>query len=128
MIQTGIQIKDIVVGDDFRVQRTYTGLPTGITISKAWLTVKQSESQLDAAALITKEITAAITSDGSITDPDTTDGAIAMYFDLTRAETAAALPNSIYIYDVQVKVSDGAIHTLEKGTISFILGVTDANT
>lgn len=128
MTKTGIQIKDVVIGDDLRVQRTYTGVPTGLTVTKAWLTVKKSERQIDADALITKEITGAITGDGTITDADTTGGSIAMYFDLTRPETAPAKPNLAYVYDVQVKTNDGAIHTLEKGTLVFILGVTDAIT
>ena len=126
MTKTGEKILDVVIGDDFRIQRTYTSLPAGLTITKAWLTIKTSEKTLDASALIQKSITAAITSAGSITDADTTGGSIAMYFDLTRTETATAQRNLPYVYDVQVKVSDGSIHTMEKGQIIFILGVTDA--
>jgi hypothetical protein len=126
MTKTGVQIRGVVIGDDFRVQRTYTSLPTGLSITKAWMTVKESDRQSDAAALLQKEITASVTADGQITDADTTGGSIGLYFDLARAETGAARHSSPYVYDVQIQVSDGAIHTLEKGTIVFILGVTDA--
>lgn len=131
MTKTGIKIQEVAIGDDFRIQRTYTSLPTGITITKAWLTVKRSERDTDANALFpSKVITTSLNSSGQITDADTTGGSIAMFFDLAKTDTGAVnvLPNIPYIYDVQVKVSDGAIHTLEKGTIAFIRGVTDAAT
>lgn len=124
MTNTGQKIKDIAVGDAFRIQRTYTSLPTGITITKAWMTAKTSERVLDAAALFQKEITVALNADGQITDAETTDGAVAMFFDLTPANTIAALPNVEYVYDIQVLTSDGKPHTMEKGTIVFIKQVT----
>lgn len=128
MTKTGVEIRDVVIGDDFRIQRTYTGLPTGMSIAKAWLTIKESDRQIDADALLQNEITTSVTAAGQITDADTTGGDIALYFDLARAETATARHVQPYLYDVQIQVSDGSIHTLEKGTIVFILGVTDANT
>lgn len=127
MTKIGIKIENVVIGDDFRVRRTYTSLPTGVTITKAWLTLKESESQDDDDALALKEITGTLGAAGHITDADTTGGSIAMFFDLSRTETADA-KSMPYVYDVQVKASDGAIHTLEKGTIRFIRGVTDADT
>lgn len=126
MTETEIKIKDVALGDDFRIQRIYTSLPTGLTISKAWLTVKRSDRDLDASALFQREITTSGTSSGQITDADTTGGSIAMFFEIVPANTAAAKPNIEYVYDVQVKTSGGQIHTLEKGKISFIRGVTDA--
>lgn len=126
MTKTGVQIKNIVIGDDFRIQRTYEGLPTGVVIDTAWLTIKKKESDLDAAALIQKEITTSATSSGEITDEDTTGANLAMYFDLTDTETLTAKAGIAYLYDIQVKTAGGAIHTLERGTITFIKQITIA--
>lgn len=126
MTKTGEKITDVVIGDDFRVKRTYTDLPTGITISKAWLTAKRSDRLADDDALFQKEITASLDTDGQITDADSTGGSIAMYFDVAAADSADAVPNVDYVYDIQILTSEGDIHTLEKGTIAFIRGVTEA--
>lgn len=125
MTRTGVRIDPVVIGDDFRVRRTYTGLPTGTVITTAWFTVKTSESVPDGSALIQKVITTSATSNGQITDADTADGILEMFFDPNRTETALALAQD-YVYDIQVKSSSGQIYTLEKGTIPFILGVTAA--
>lgn len=81
MTRTGVRIDPVVIGDDFRVRRTYTGLPTGTVITTAWFTVKTSESVPDGSALIQKMITVTPTSNGQITDADTTDGILEMFFD-----------------------------------------------
>jgi hypothetical protein len=127
MTKAGEKIEPVVMGDDFTIQRTYTNVPTGVTITKAWLTIKASDRQIDADALMQLDITTAGGNpNGQITDADTTDGIIAMVFKLPRAKTALAQPNLQYGYDVQVKASDGLIHTMELGTISFTRGRTDA--
>lgn len=129
MTKTGVKIKDVVIGDEFRIQRTYTGLPTGMTITKAWFTVKSSDRLADVDALFPSVvITGTLTAAGHITDADTTGGDLAMFFELTKSNTGEAVPGIEYVYDVQVKRSGGEIHTLEKGTIAFIRGVTDAAT
>lgn len=126
MTSTGQKIYPIVMGDDFTIQRTYTDVPVGGTITKAWLTIKASDRQVDADALMQLDITASLTANGQITDADTTGGSIAMEFKLPRAKTSLATPNVPYGYDVQVLASDGLIHTMELGSISFIRGRTDA--
>jgi hypothetical protein len=126
MTKAGEKIEPVVMGDDFTIQRTYTNVPTGVTITKAWLTVKASDRQIDADALMQLDITTSLTANGQITDADTTDGIIAMVFKLPRAKTALAQPGLQYGYDVQVKASDGLIHTMELGSISFTRGRTDA--
>jgi len=121
-----VQIEGYVSGDDLRITRTYTELPDGIIISKAYLTIKERLIDSDAEAIIQKTITSAEDASGSITDPDTTGGSIALYFDLSSAETLELLPVTIYAYDVQVITQAGAIYTCEKGTIVMHQGVTDA--
>jgi hypothetical protein len=124
MTKTGVKIKGIVIGDAFRVSRTYTGLPTGATIAKAYLTIKKSTGQADSAALLQKSITTTLSASGQITDALTSsDGQIALYFDVSETESANAKPID-YVYDISVELSTGETHTLEMGTISFIKGVT----
>jgi hypothetical protein len=122
--KTDVKIENVVQGDDFRVQRTYVALPTGVTIDKAWFTVKRHRALPDSEALLMKEITTTQTADGHIIDPITDNGNLGMYFELTKMETGNARPGAIYTYDVQIKSTTGAIHTLERGTIQFIRGNT----
>lgn len=126
MTKTGEKIGPIVIGDDFTIQRTYIDIPVGGTITKAWLTIKESDRQLDAAALMQLDITPTLGPNGQITDADTTGGSISMVFKLPRAKTGLAKPGLSYGLDVQVLVSDGLIHTMELSGIYFIRGRTDA--
>jgi hypothetical protein len=120
------KIGPIVIGDDFTIQRTYTTLEAGVTITKAWLTIKESDRQLDVDSLMQLPITTSLTANGQITDPDTTDGTISMVFKLPRAKTILAKPRFDYGLDVQVLASDGLIHTMELRGIYFVRGRTDA--
>lgn len=118
-------LKPIVRGDTRKVERTFTGLPTGETIDKAWLTVKTTTSVSD-PGLFQVEITTTATADGQITDASTSDGKIAMYFIISGTDSAAATGGAEYIYDIQVRTSTGTIHTLVMGTVTFYDGVTAA--
>jgi hypothetical protein len=126
MTKTDIKIKNVVIGDAIRIVRTYTGLPSGATVSKAYLTCKKKLTLVDADALFQKEITASSSADGHVTDATSTDGQIGMYFDIAEADTTSAKALTNYYYDVQIELSGGETHTLEIGTIGFIKGVTDA--
>lgn len=122
-------LNPIAKGDARTVRRTFTKLPPGAVITKAWLTIKQSDRDSDAQALIQKDITTSLTAKGRITDADTDDGQIAMFFEITKEDTAqsAINPNQAYLFDIQVLRSTGQPHTLAKGAVSFFRGVTDAN-
>jgi hypothetical protein len=119
-------LKPIVRGDTRRIERTFTGLPTGYTISAAWLTIKSRFRDTDNAALIRKSITAINGQDGQITDSTTADGSITLRFDLSSAETLLAKAGIEYLYDIQVRTTSGEIHTLAVGTLNFHDGVTIA--
>lgn len=123
------KLNPIAKGDARTVRRTFKKLPTGVAISKAWLTIKSREKDADAQALIQKDITVSLTAKGQITDADTTDGQIAMFFEIAKEDTAQATikVNVDYPFDIQVLRSTGQPHTLVKGTVRFFLGVTDAN-
>lgn len=125
MTKTGVKIDSVVIGDDFRVSRVYMGLPTGITLTTAWFTVKTSESVPDGAALLQKVITPVESPSGHIVTASTANGFLEMFFDPTKIETGVALVQD-YVYDIQVKTDQGKIYTLEKGIVSFITGVTNA--
>jgi hypothetical protein len=124
MMKTGVKIKPVAIGDDFVVRRTYTTLPPGTVITKAWFSVKKSEKESDGQALIFKEITAAPSANGQITIANTAGGTLAMFFNPNRTETIKAKAGLDYIHDVKVLASNGDIHTLEKGNIPFFSGVT----
>ncbi len=127
MTKVGVKLKNWTVGDDKQIKRTYTGLQSGVTVTLGWLTLKKKEKDPDSAALIQKPILSTTSSHGRITDFYSASGQIAMYFNVLRADIVSAKPGVEYVYDIQVKTSSGAIHTLEKGTISFIRGVTEAS-
>jgi len=111
------RIKDFMCGDSLRVERTILSLPTGLTVSKAWLTIKADATDLDAAALVQLSITSTLTSSGQITDVGTTSGDGALRFTLTPAQTLLLTPEQVYVWDCQVLLSDGGIYTPCAGSI-----------
>ena len=126
MTKTNVSITNLVIGDSKRIKRTYTGLPTGSTVSTAYFTAKRRETQADAAAVVQKTITVTAGSSGQVTTADTTDGEIALYFDLTATETEGFTAGVSYAYDIEVVLSGGEKHTMEKGSMTWINGITGA--
>jgi len=117
------RITHLVTGDAARIQRTYTGLLAPIIITKAWLTIKRLATAPDSAAIIGPiVITTAQTSAGQITDAAT--DTLAMYFDLTAADTELMRPHIPYSYDIQVLTANGDPYTCEIGRFSMLQGVT----
>ncbi len=111
------RILDFVCGDSLRVERTILGLPTGLTLTKAWFTVKATETDADAAAMFQLSITTTLTSAGQITDAGTTSGEGTVRFTATPAQTLLLTPDQVYAWDVQILLSDTGIYTPCKGTI-----------
>lgn len=128
MTYTGAVLKPIVRGDDRRVIINLSSTPTGHTVTKAWLTIKRKAADLDAAALIQKEITSVLSAEGEITDEISDSGTLAMYFELLNTETgvAAIKANKTYYFDCQLLLSNGKIHTAVSGTVRFLPSYTDA--
>lgn len=107
---------EIVRGNDFDVIRTITDVPEGTTLTKAWLTIKQYETQLDAEAVLQKVITSVLTPGvGQITDTGA-DETASVIFQLTNANTLL-LTAYMYFYDIKVLTASGVLRTVEKGTI-----------
>ena len=97
-----MRIVGYVGGDDLRISRTYTGLAGGISVSRAYLTIKRLATYSDSTAILQKQITTSEGVTGQITDDTTTGGSLALYFDLTGAETGTMTPLVPYHYDVQI--------------------------
>lgn len=123
----GVEIYRLVAGDTWKLIRTYTGLQTGVTISKVYFTVKNAATDTDANAIFQKSITGTLTSSGQITTATTTAGTIVFNIIASRTDTALLTPEVEYYYDLQGIGSDGAVYTFETGTVTPQRGVTDAS-
>src|SRR5262245_41037015 len=86
------KIDTLVAGDTWKIIRNFTGLPTGNTFTKVYLTIKAKETDADLAAIVQKSITASLTADGQITAQDSNAGTISFFFTLAAATTALLTP------------------------------------
>lgn len=123
MTDLSVAITGFVAGDNLEVRRAVQELPAAL--ADAWLTVKHHRLQPDAAAVLQKHITATdvpgtgqiVTAGGDGIDGD-------LRFDLTGIDTET-LGTRSYVYDIQVKLEDGTIYTIELGTVQLTGGVTE---
>lgn len=114
----------IVRGDVFPLRRTINKLPSGRTVVEGWLTVKTAIADADVAAIFQKIITAAdVAGTGQIEDTGA-DGSAVVRFDLTAANTTAMTAGTNYYYDIQVRLDNNDILTLENGFTSAQTQVT----
>lgn len=119
-------ITGYVAGDDLVIRRTITSLPDAI--AAAWITLKHRAGQPDDDAVIQKMISETeVLGVGHIED----DGGLGvngiLRFDFAQADTLA-MKTAEYVYDIQIKLDNGAVYTVEKGTIQLTAGVTDSTT
>ena len=119
------QLAGLVAGDT-RELLVYPVVPalrsgTNRAVTKAWFTVKAKETDTDGAALFQLAITTTnnpgVGQIVSATLPE-------LRFDLTAANTALLAPHKDYYFDVQMKMDDGAIYTVERGTLTAAQGIT----
>lgn len=116
------EITGFVVGDNLEIRRTVTGLEAPMAI--AWLTLKRYPEQADDDAAIQKEITGSHQDGiGEIETPGDVDVDGELRYDFTSAQTTA-LGALEYVYDIQIKLDNDKIFTLEKGTIQLTADVT----
>jgi len=121
------RVTALVAGDTWKFERTYTGLSTGVTLTKVYLTIKNDPTDADGSALIQKSITTTGTSSGQITDASTADADVDFNVIVTAAESVLLTPGEDYYYDFQAIASDGAVYTFETGIITPAQGVTTAS-
>lgn len=110
--------KQPVIGDDVPVKITAT-VPSGTTLSKAWITFKLKKTD-DDPGVLQKTITSGFTV--------VTATKIEFTITLAKAETALFVAGKTYFFDVQGKDSSGNIQTLlPDGEAVWQRGVTAAS-
>jgi hypothetical protein len=102
-------IKGYIAGDDLRIERTYTKLPSGAVVQSARLIIKRRENDADGDAVLDKTITT------DISDADTADAQITLKFDLTDTETALMPATREFVYRIVLTSTTGALYTPEVG-------------
>lgn len=108
----------IVRGDQFSIRRTVVGLPSGNIISSAQLTVKSAYSISDAGATIHKDINTTNNEGVGQVEDAGSNGTGRIRFDLEAEDTEAFVADNEYYFDIQIKLNNGSILTLEKGITS----------
>mgnify|MGYP001560372814 CR=1 FL=1 len=119
------RIRDFVCGDSLRIDRTVRGVPSGVTISKSYLTIKTNQTDIDASAVLQLSVTSTLTSSGQVTDTGA-DGTGAVRFTLSPANTLLLTPSTSYYFDIELIMSDAGIFTISKGTIKGLQQITIA--
>jgi hypothetical protein len=109
-------IDDIMIGTHKGIRRFIRGVDEGLTITHAWLTVKENITKTDAQALFQKAVTGAVTIAGTILD-DGEEGIADIIFYLYPADTIRLNPRRYYPYDVVVQTSDNKYYPVDEGAI-----------
>ena len=119
-------ITGYVVGDNLEVRRTVTELPAAL--ETAWLTIKRHAREPDTDAVVAKVIEIADNpGNGQITEAGGVGVDGALRFDLTQIDTTA-LGAAAWVYDIQVKLTNGTVYTPEIGTVDLTADVTRSTT
>lgn len=109
-------IDDIMAGANKGIRRLIRGVDEGLTVTHAWLTVKDNITKTDAQALFQKSITSSGTVAGEILE-NGSDGTADIIFYLYPADTIKLNPKKYYPYDIMVQVSDGSFYPVDEGAI-----------
>lgn len=110
------KIEGKVVGDKWVIRRNVAGIPPGLTLTDAWLTVKKTLGDEDASAVLQQHITSISSADGQIENVGGA-GTAVLRFDLPGTKTSLMKPFVTYYYDVQVKGTDLEYDTPDTGII-----------
>jgi len=113
-----------VKGDDLDVIRTVTNIPTGQTVTQAWLTVKAPGGGADPGVFQKDIDTVDDAAQGHISDNGAGDGTAVLKFYLTSTNTKLLTPGTEYDYDIQIKTSANKHYTPEIGKLSCKAEVT----
>lgn len=113
------QLCEFVIGNDFDILRDIdmTNLFAGAMLSKAWLTIKKTRRDPDAAAIIQLDITPTYAAGkGQITDTGAGDLKAQLVFEVDAIVSANLVAGHVYFYDIKVLTSTGQLYTPESGT------------
>jgi hypothetical protein len=127
MVPTTANLRDYIIGDDTDIPFEFSNFPENIIVSKVYLTIKKSKNNLDAAAIIKREITITPTIQGTVT-ADGSDGIAAGFFKIRHEdpEWLVVKEGVAYQYDIQIISDQGTVLTPIVGVASFKKGVTDS--
>ena len=115
MSDLSVVISGYVVGDNLEIRRTITGVASPIAI--AWLTVKRYSEEPDDDAIVSKQITIENSpGTGQIVNAGDVGVDGDLRFDLVPDDTRL-LGALSWIHDLQIKLDNGTIYTVEIGTI-----------
>ena len=115
MIRDGrIKLK---IGADRSILRTVVNIPAGLTMTKAWLTVKNNLTDTDLQAVFQLIITPSANTTGQITDTGGS-GTGTIVFNILAAQSSLLVEGQKYVYDIQVHYgSSNTNDPIEEGTI-----------
>ena len=108
-----------VAGDDLRLSVTITGVPSGVTITKAWVTFKTSRSTADPGTL-QKVVTTGFSVSGTTTT---------FNVDISNSESLLFTVGTLYLWDLQSRDNSNRVSTLiQDGTVVWSQGTAAATT
>ncbi|SRR6266704_1261188 len=115
--------------DHFTLVVRVGGLPSGVSATKAWWTVKSSSTDAD-PGIVQKAVTAnAVTGSGQITDAGATTSVAVFQFDAVPADTLLLTALRAYFWDCQWEDQQGFVHTaIGDSSLTAGQGVTAATT
>lgn len=126
-----------VAGDKLDVLRVVPSIPTGRTVVKAWMTVKNLATDADPGVMQKIITSTPVAGVGQITAPGDGSGGqpvgtASFFFEFSSTDTATLGATQRYAYDIKMKLDDGSPATLEvggppiQGGLMFLQGVTRA--
>lgn len=124
-------VEDVVPGTAKELTRTITGIPTGQTLTRAWLVAKEYYGDTEAEALFLKAIDADDRPGvGQITDNGDTDREGALRFDLDPSDTIKFTAYVPAPYAIWVETSAGqwSLYPYEQGEFHPTPGVISSVT
>lgn len=98
-------------GDSWTLVVRVGGLPSGVTATKAWFTVKSLSTDADPGIFQKAVTSAAATGVGQITDAGATSSVAVLQFDAVPADTLLLTALRSYAWDCQWEDQQSFIHT-----------------
>ncbi len=109
-------LRDAVIGNSYQIERTVSNVPAGETVDEAWFTLKRRTTDADMNAAIQKHITpVAVIGQGIIINTSPESESAILQFNIAPDDWADVLGQVLYVYDIKVLTSGGAVDTFEFG-------------